>query len=241
MLYPKREHAAVRKQERKRYSAQDLRDFYGEAYVSAFQTETRRLRRLVRFMRLEPHMVVADFACGSGLLLREIHHRVGFYHGIDFSSEFIEQAQRHQKNLSIKNASFHCESIVDFCSRHPHEMDRAFAMDFSEHIYDHDFVEIFQAIHSTLKRDGRLYLHTPNAAFFLEILKAKGILPQIPGHIAVRHAIDTIKLLKIANFKEVDILYLPHYMWQMAWLHPISSFPMLGKYFRARFFLDCRA
>jgi len=62
-------------------------------------------------------------------------------------------------------------------------------MDFSEHVYDEEWREILRGIRSALKPTGRLYLHTPNAEFILEIMKARNlILARQPEHVAVRTA-----------------------------------------------------
>ena len=71
-------------------------------------------------------------------------------------------------------ATFHCTDIVAFCARHPNHFDAAFALDFSEHIYDDQFLRIFRAIHGSLKPGGSLYLHTPNAEYFMERLRSAG-------------------------------------------------------------------
>ena len=45
---------------------------------------------------------------------------------------------------------------------------------------------IFRAIHGALKPGAPLYLHTPNAEYFLERFHTWGILKQVEGHVAVR-------------------------------------------------------
>ncbi len=104
---------------RTRQSDEELRDLYRNYYVRHYHQEDRgRLTRLLPFMDLGPDMVVADMGCGNGLMLELTHARVGQYHGVDFSSEFIEEARRRQAQAGIRNASFHIESIIEFCDRH---------------------------------------------------------------------------------------------------------------------------
>ena len=196
---------------------------------------------MIPLMDLDPDMRVVDVACGNGILLELIHNSVGHYYGVDFSSEFIAAARQRQERLNVDNASFYCESVTTFSDRFQHMFDRAFAMDFSEHVYDDDFVQAAAAIHRSLKPDGRLYLHTPNAEFFVEILKKKGVLRQFPEHIAVRNANDNVTLLRKAGFESVRVRFLPHYLKQLAWLDMISVMPGIGKYFHARLFIECRA
>jgi 2-polyprenyl-3-methyl-5-hydroxy-6-metoxy-1,4-benzoquinol methylase len=166
---------------------------------------------------------------------------VAEYHGIDFSSEFIEEARRRQVEAAIRNASFHCESITDFCGTHQHGIDRFFALDFTEHVADEDLIIIGHSIRQSLRKHGRLYIHTPNLRFFVELLKDKGILRQFSEHVAVRDVDRYVTLLHQVGFREVRAVYLPHYLPALSWLHALSSIPIAGSYFKARLFLDCVA
>jgi cyclopropane fatty-acyl-phospholipid synthase-like methyltransferase len=174
-------------------------------------------------------------------MLELTHARVGQYHGVDFSSEFIEEARRRQTQANIHNASFHIESITGFCDRHEGALDRVFALDFTEHVYDEDLIPIAASIRRSLREGGRLYVHTPNLTFFLELLKDKGFLRQFPEHIAVRSAEQYVSLLRGVGFNEVKVSYLSHYLRTLSWLHAFSSVPVVGKYLKARLFIECIA
>lgn len=225
----------------KSMAPQNLRDLYRDDYVASYHDrDGGRLERLLPLMRLDAHMIVADFACGNGLLLELVHDRVRRYHGVDFSSEFIATAKKKQNSLGIGNADFHCRSIADFCAEHPGMFDAAFAMDFAEHVYDNDFLAAARAIRNSLKPGGHFYLHTPNASFLLEILKDRGVLRQFPEHIAVRTAEKTVALLESAGFGEAEVTFLPHYLKSLSWLHWFAAIPLLGRFLRARIFISCR-
>jgi len=227
---------------RMRQSDEELRDLYRNDYVHRYHQKDRgRLTRLLPYMDLGPEMVVADLGCGNGLLLELTHDRVGKYHGVDFSSEFIEEARRRQAQAGIRNASFHVESITEFCDRNDGALDRVFALDFAEHVYDEDLIPIAASIRRSLREGGRLYIHTPNLTFFLEFLKDKGICRQLPEHVAVRSADQYVSLLRGVGFKEVKVVYLPHYLRTLSWLHGFSSVPVVGKYLKARLFFECLA
>ena len=148
---------------------------------------------------------------------------------------------RRQAQVGIRNASFHIESITGFCDRHEGAFDRAFALDFTEHVYDEDLIPIAASIRRSLRKGGRLYIHTPNRTFFLELLKDKGVCRQLPGHIAVRSADQYVSLLRGVGFNEVKVSYLSHYLRALSWLHGFSSIPVVGKYLKARLFLECLA
>ncbi len=227
---------------RTRQSDEELRNLYRDDYVRRYHQEDRgRLARLLPLMDLGPDMVVADLGCGNGLLLELTHARVGHYHGVDFSSEFIEEARRRQAQAGISNASFHIESITEFCDRHEGALDRVFALDFTEHVYDEELIPIAASIRRSLREGGRLYIHTPNLTFFLELLKDKGFLRQFPEHVAVRSADQYVSLLRGVGFNEVKVSYLSHYLKTLSWLHAFSSAPIVGKYLKARLFFECLA
>lgn len=226
------------------YSKKDVtvpKEFYRGKYVETFESfPISRLQRLIPFTDLNSSHKVVDFACGNGMLSELVYSKVKQYVGVDFSAEFVASATERAKQRGITNATFVENEIVSFCSRHQGQFDRAFANDFSEHITDAEFVAFFTAMRSTLKPNGILYLHTPNGEYLLEILKNHEILPQQPGHIAVRKAKPYLALLRQCGFKEVKVLYLSHYLHPMKAFHFLSYLPIVGRYFQARMFLVCQ-
>ena len=182
---------------------------------------------------------VADFGCGNGVLLEIIASRIRDYVGIDFSEPFIRAAEKRRDAMGIANGTFECADIAAFCERHLNQFDAAFALDFSEHLYDDQFVPIFRAIHGALKPGAPLYLHTPNAEYFLERFHQWGVLRQVDGHVGVRDARQHQALLSQSGFARVDVLYLPHYLRVASTLHWMGALPLVGRWFRARLFLTC--
>jgi SAM-dependent methyltransferase len=224
-----------------RRSEEDLRAIYDQGYVDQYDAHAvQRMRRMVPFFELTGHEVVADFGCGNGVLLELVGSRVGEYVGVDFSEAFVRAAERRRDAQGIRNGTFHCGDIVAFCARHPNHFDAGFALDFSEHIYDDQFVRIFRAIHGALKPGASLYLHTPNADYFMERLREWGIIKQIEGHVSVRDVDSHLALLAQCGFGEVDVRYLAHYLYPASALHGLGALPLVGRYFRARLFLTCR-
>lgn len=219
-----------------------IRQHSGE-YVENYERKpASRIARLVPRMSLMPYEDLVDFACGNAMLLPLVSGLVRHYHGVDFSPDFIRAAERRALSAGIGNCTFHCQDIVSFCAARPATFDVATALDFSEHVDDREFVEIFGAIRSSLKKEGRLYLHTPNLDFFLELLKQRGILPQFPQHIAVRDAAHNIRLLEECGFTRdrMRVEEIAHYN-AMRVVHPLRGLPVVGKYFAARLFIECRA
>jgi len=168
------------------------------------------------------------------MLLDYIHDKVRTYSGVDFSENFISAARNRQKRRGISNAVFFCESIESFCFRNHEKFDAGFVLDLAEHVYDQEWVRILTAIRSSLKPGGRLYLHSPNAEFFLEIMKKKEcIFHQFKEHVAVRDVNQNICLLKDAGFVNYEIKLLPHYN-VLRYMHVLSFFPLVGHFFKGR-------
>lgn len=211
---------------------------YVERYVRKPLT---RVERLVSLFELRPTDVVADFACGDGMLAQLIDQRVAEYHGVDFSQDFIDAARLRAQRAGLTRSTFHCADIIDFCRTREGGFDVATALDFSEHIDDAAFIEIFSAIRRTLRSGGRLYVHTPNLAFFLERAKDLGILPQFPEHIAVRTLEQNVVLLAASGFdaSKIEGRALPHYN-ILKVVHPLRRLPLAGSLFEARLFIACR-
>jgi cyclopropane fatty-acyl-phospholipid synthase-like methyltransferase len=224
-----------------RHSEEDLLAIYDQRYVDQYDPHAvQRMRRMLPLFELSGHETVADFGCGNGVLLELIGPQVHEYVGVDFSEAFVRAAERRRDERHIQNGTFHCADIVAFCAEHPNHFDAGFALDFSEHVYDDQFLRIFSAIHGALKPGASLYLHTPNAQYFMERLKARGILAQVEGHVAVRDAGSYQALLVQCGFSTVSVRYLPHYLYLASTLHGFGALPFVGRFFRARLFLTCR-
>lgn len=219
---------------------EELKKLHGRDYVEKFESgqSPMRLERLLPYLNLQSDMTVADFACGNGMLAAQAAPRVRQYVGVDFSPEFIDSARRRAQVLGLGNAEFACAEIAEFCRQNPSRFDAAFAMDFSEHVYDVEWAAILAAVRSALKQGGKFYLHTPNAGFFLEIMKRHNfIVRQFPEHIAVRTVRENAGLIEQAGFVVDRVRLLPHYN-VLRCLHFLSWLPLLGHYFQARIFIE---
>jgi 2-polyprenyl-6-hydroxyphenyl methylase / 3-demethylubiquinone-9 3-methyltransferase len=220
---------------------EQARRLHSGSYVEMYERKPiSRLQRLVPFLRLGGGEVLADFACGNAMLLPLVHTQIRAYHGVDFSEDFIRVARERAATAGISNCSFHCQDIVEFCGQNLARFDVATAFDFSEHIDDEDFVRIFTAIRASLKPGGRLLLHTPDLDFFMERLKARGVLTQFPEHIAVRTGDGNRALLRQCGFadEQIRVEHIPHYN-VLRIVHPLRHLPLLGRLFRARLVIEC--
>ncbi len=223
-------------------SEKQLKQLYGKAYIESFNKQSpKRLLRLIDYIKVYRTYSVADYACGNGMLMEFIAPKVKSYTGIDFSEPFIRAANEKKEKLSIKNAEFVCSDIKEFCQIHENIFDVGFAIDFSEHVYDKEWSQILISIKKSLKQNGKLYLHTPNAEFFLEKMKSKNIIfKQFPEHIAVRTPEKNASILREAGFNVEHIWLIPHYN-ILKLVHPISYFPVVGKFFKARILIEATA
>lgn len=223
-------------------SEEELKALHGRAYVENFESQSPfRLERLYKYFVLHRGDKVVDFACGNGMLMTLVAPHVESYAGVDFSEPFIEAANKRKRRFSISNAEFFAEDIKEFCRARPLQFDVAFAMDFSEHVYDAEWLSILGAIRGSLRPGGRLYLHTPNAEFFLEKLKARNwIVKQFPEHIAVRSPSENVRLLEEAGFSVSRVCLLAHYN-ILRFVHWLSYMPVVGRYLKARILIEAES
>jgi 2-polyprenyl-6-hydroxyphenyl methylase/3-demethylubiquinone-9 3-methyltransferase len=219
-------------------SEDSLVHYYGHEYVDKFEKKPLfRVSRLMKYVELPEDSNVADFGCGNGLLLTCLHNKVRTYFGVDFSEFFIDAAKKRQKILGIVNAEFYCESIESFCSRNGEKFDAGFVLDLAEHVPDKEWIRILKAIRNSLKPSGKVYLHTPNADFFVETMKKRKIIfHQFKEHVAVRTIGENIRMLEHAGFSEFEIKMLPHYNLSR-YLNFFTILPFIGKYLEARIFI----
>jgi cyclopropane fatty-acyl-phospholipid synthase-like methyltransferase len=220
-------------------SLDERKRLHSGAYVEQYERKPpRRIENLLRLMQLSKAATVVDVGCGNGIIIEYISQHVGKYVGVDFSQEFIDIARSRAARIGADNVTFECALIDDFCKRNRNVFDVAFAFDLSEHVYDEEWSEIVGSIYSCLKPGGHFYLHTPNAGFFVEMLKDKDlILRQFPEHVAVRGIDENKRFLHEAGFCQAHARLIPHYN-ALRYLHPLSFLPWIGKYFAARIFID---
>jgi len=219
---------------------EELIKLYDKKYVNTFLATQHkgRLARLISYIKLDSTYSVVDIGCGNGMLMELIHNKVKDYIGVDFAEEFIKSANSKKEELLISNVKFICSNIKEFCSENKNKFDIAFALDFSEHVYDKEWISILRSIRYSLNHSGRLYLHTPNAHFLIEIMKKNNFLiSQFPEHVAVRDIQHNCRLLNEAGFQIIKLKLLPHYNY-LKYLHPLSYIFYFGKYFKARIFIE---
>lgn len=222
----------------KKLSSEEIKSLYIGKYVNNLSKQTiRKNRRLLKYVEFEKTDKVVDFGCGDGRFAHLINNQIKEYIGIDFSADFITTAQEKILGKEITNVSFICDDIISFCKKNPNTFDKAFALDFTEHVYDEELLKILISIGTSLKKDGELYIHTPNGEYFIEILKKIGILKQFPEHIAIRSGKEYNKLLKDAGFNRISIYYISHYERILRSFHFLSYIPLCGRYFKARIFM----
>jgi 2-polyprenyl-6-hydroxyphenyl methylase / 3-demethylubiquinone-9 3-methyltransferase len=216
----------------KQYTREELKDLYGQDYVSLFannKNQVKRIKNICKHIEFNANDIIADVGCGIGLLYDECKGLVKEYHGIDFSESFINAFEKKVGN----NVHLHCADVVIFSGQNKNAFTKITTFDFSEHIYDDQFIEIYSALKLSLKRDGELILHTPNKLYFLELLKDWGMMKQIMGHVGVRTAKQHIYLLKKSGFTSVNVRYISHYN-VLKKLHFLSYIPIVGRFFKAR-------
>jgi len=77
-----------------RQTEEELHAIYDQSYVDEYDPHAvARMRRMLPFFDLSGDEVVADFACGNGVLLELISPRVREYVGVDFSEAFVRAAE----------------------------------------------------------------------------------------------------------------------------------------------------
>jgi 2-polyprenyl-3-methyl-5-hydroxy-6-metoxy-1,4-benzoquinol methylase len=166
-----------------------------------------------------------------------LHDHVRKYSGADFPEHFIIAAKNRQNILRIENAEFFCESTESFCSRNHEKSDAGFVLDLAGHVPEREWSTIRSALRRSIKPGGRLCFHTPNAGFFLAMMKKKNfIVHPFEEHGAVRDEHQNLRMLEDAGFTPSEVKMLPHYN-LLRYMHFLSFFPFEGNYFKARIFI----
>lgn len=219
---------------------EDLLKIYNRKYVLSYhQTPGRRYGNIFSKINLNVDDVILDLGCGNGLLYEKTKNSVKEYFGLDFSKTFINECKKRYLALDSKaaTATFVHSDIIEFCSNQTDFFSKVFMLDFTEHVYDKELVTILSVARNSLKSRGKLYIHTPNKNYLLEILKNHKIMKQTIGHVAVRDSEQYEELLHNSGFNNIQIIYLPHYNF-LRFFDFIKHIPIIGNYFRARLLIS---
>ena len=217
---------------------------YSNDYVKEYESYPRkRMQKLIPYLNLKPNEALLDVGCGPGWLLDMTAGTIGRYVGIDFSKEFIQGANARLAEMNIPNARFECSDIVEFCQKNVGVFDKATLFDVSHLIEDPKLLPIYRAIRSTLKPGGRLYIHTLNSDYFLELLKSVGLVRRRLSsyYSAVRNENRNAELLYRVGYTAVSCRGITHYLFPLNLLHFLSYIPLVGRFFKARLLLTAIA
>jgi 2-polyprenyl-6-hydroxyphenyl methylase / 3-demethylubiquinone-9 3-methyltransferase len=224
---------------------EQLDDWYDEAYFDRYPKHQRRIRQILEHVNFQSTDVVCEFGCGLGHILLAISKDIAQGTGIDVSEYAISSAISAADKSAATNLNFQSIDIISLVDdeQYHQRFDKVLMMDISEHLYDDTLLDFLKSAHWVLKPGGMLLLHTPNAEYFLERMKAHNfIVKQFESHIAVRNFLQHEPILKSAGFSKVTVKYLPHYNRVLGLMDRVlMRIPIIRRLFRARILLTARS
>jgi cyclopropane fatty-acyl-phospholipid synthase-like methyltransferase len=226
-------------------SKEQVDDWYDEEYFDHYPKHDRRIAQIQRRLSFNPSDQVCEFGSGLGHILFAISDQIQSGLGIDVSEYAVQKSAEAAAAAGIDNIEFASIDIerLDDNSRYANSFDKVLMMDISEHLYDDTISKFFESAKAVLKPGGELLIHTPNADYYLERMKARNfIVKQFESHIAVRNFGQHLPLLEAAGFSNVRVEYLPHYNKAQKMIDSIlMHIPGIRSLFRARLLLSATA
>ena len=219
-------------------------EWYDEDYFRTFPVWPRRIRQILRNVEFDASDRVCEFGCGLGHILFEVQARISRGLGIDVSAFAIEQAEKRRRALGVDNLEFRKREIRSLVSDASvaGAFSKVLMMDISEHLYDDTLSAFFRSARHILEPGGELVLHTPNAGYYLERLKARGwILKQFPSHVAVRGREAYETALAACGFRIRCVEVLPHYHIAVGAVDRVGMrLPFVSPLFRSRLLIHAQ-
>jgi cyclopropane fatty-acyl-phospholipid synthase-like methyltransferase len=217
-----------------RYYARDLH--HGHWFKDNEAKRHLRLRTIIELLRLAPTDRLLDLGCADGAHSMALKPLVAEITGIDFSEVAIRIARERSANMA--GVRFLRADVADLSCIETESIDKVAAIDLVEHIDDHTLENMLRETWRVLRPGGRLAFYTPCATHYVERLKARGVLKQLPGHIAVRDAGAYGHMLQQLPWREREIMSLPssypvfgridRFMMKTRWLGPFFQFRIVG-------------
>lgn len=223
---------------------EQLDRWYDEKYFDQYPKHVRRIRQIVKNLEFDVSDLVCEFGCGLGHIQMAIAGKIQQGVGIDVSEYAITRARESVDKASLSNLEFNTYDIIQLGEAEDYQsrFDKVLMMDISEHLYDDTLLKFLHSAKRILKPSGSLILHTPNANYYLERMKARNfILKQFESHIAVRNFQQHVPLLQAAGFSEIEVKYLPHYNRVLGTLDRVlSQIPLIKTLFQARILITAK-
>ena len=101
---------------------------------------------------------VLDVGCGSGVVANYLASRARMVHAVDANPRAIEFARA---KFSRENLVFHLR-LVDEMKFEPASFDAIYCLEFIEHLYREQAIELVRRFATLLKPAGIIYITTPN-------------------------------------------------------------------------------
>jgi cyclopropane fatty-acyl-phospholipid synthase-like methyltransferase len=223
----------------------DLRALYDEAYYKDqlhrehwFRNnrakQELRWRELLRMLVPAAGETVLDLGCAVGEYTLRIAPLVARTIGVDFSEAAIGAATKRAlgRGLDVHFVA----SRVDALPLPSASVDKAMAIDLVEHVDDATVRRMLGETWRVLRPGGTLSLYTPCATHYVERLKARGWLAQIPGHIAVRAPAEYEELFRGGEWEIALRYFSPSTFPVFGWLDRLlAPIPLVGSLFRFRY------
>ncbi|MDH5631873.1 MAG: methyltransferase domain-containing protein [Gammaproteobacteria bacterium] len=224
---------------------EQLDKWYDEDYFNNYPKHDRRITQIIRNIKLSETDNICEFGCGPGHILIAMAGKIHHGTGIDVSEYAVSLAQKSARQADIHNLDFRSEDIEHLADNTglAGKFDKVLMMDISEHLYDDTLIRFFRSAKTILKPGGQLIIHTPNAGYCLERMKARNfVLKQFESHIAVRNYSQHLPLLEAAGFRAIQVTYLPHYNRIIGLADRLlMGLPFIGRLFRARMLIVARS
>lgn len=213
-----------------------------QKYIDNNRFAKSKTRNVLELVRPSSKDVILEIGCSSGASSFICANKGAFVLGVDNDLTAITVAMDMSK-VMLKNGS-KCEFIVGFAQEfmNIYNFNKVIMIDLTEHIDDKTFINILNAISSTLP-GIHLFIYTPNKDHIFEILKEHNfILKKDPTHIALRNMDETTKILEDQGYKIARTYNRPGHILLFSHFEVFfSRLPAIGKYFKRRLCIEAIA
>ena len=196
-------------------------DYYERMYRPHWFLRNRRKYEerdaaLLRIARPAPSTRVLEVGSARGDTAFFFAPRVKEIVGIDASPSAIGAARKRLAALALQNVRFEEQDARDLSRVPGGPFDVVLLADFVEHVADDVLLPCLSSAKNALRPGGALAIYTPNAAHWVERIKAAVPGFQQRDHIAVRPSERVVALVQAAGFRVDDLFF------------SASPYPLLG-------------
>ena len=193
------------KESMKKVTDKDYTDEYFRLQVRRYKEldewARTRIKNVLSTVKPSKRDIIADIGCGIGTFAIECAKRGSYVYAVDYSQVALDIAKGLRKEMGVDRITF-INSSVDDIPIEDCKVNKAICADLVEHLYPKEFDALLKELHRIVKKDGYVYIYTPNPKNLVGLLPDP--IKRLGMSIFIRSKLDNMNDEKTKEVEEYN-------------------------------------